>query len=118
MCLGEWRRLIIILFAYWEVASIIFLGLHDKLQIAKVIYAKLNLFCERVGVWACVLVCEHLHVLQNEVNMILFLLSFVCDHGDGCQSPRAGGGTIPLFHSRLPGETKTWNLGRRTQISS
>lgn len=44
VCLVERLRLIIILFAYWEVASIIFLGLHDKLQIAKVIYATPNLF--------------------------------------------------------------------------
>lgn len=52
-------RLIIILFAYWEVASIIFLGLHDKLQIAKVIYAVLNLFCIRFceSVCVCVFVC-------------------------------------------------------------
>lgn len=59
----ERRRLIIILFACWEVASIIFLGLHDKLQIAKVIYAMLNLFriCFSASVYPCVrwLVCEY-----------------------------------------------------------
>lgn len=44
MCLAEWHKLIIILFAYWEVGSIIFLGLHDKSQIAKVIYAYIIIF--------------------------------------------------------------------------
>lgn len=55
VCLVERRRLIIILFAYWEVASIIFLGLHDKLQIAKVIYAMRNLFrvCFFASVYQC-----------------------------------------------------------------
>lgn len=57
MCLVEWRMLIIILFAYWEVASIIFLGLHDKLQITKVIYAITNLFCIFFPACVCVLVC-------------------------------------------------------------
>lgn len=57
MCLVEWHWLIIILFAYLEVASIIFLGLHDKLQIAKVIYAMLNLFCICFCASMCVLVC-------------------------------------------------------------
>lgn len=70
MCLVEWRRLIIILFAYWEVASIIFLGLHDKLQIAKVIYAILNSFsicfsasvCIGMYDGACMPVCVRVYL--------------------------------------------------------
>lgn len=119
MCLEEWRRLIIILFAYWEVASIIFLGLHDKLQIAKVIYAILNLFCicfcasvcVCVGLYECacmlICVCVHLHVQQNEVNIVLFFLllpPFWCVIMEmdvrACE-PRGlllHGGSIPLYH--------------------
>lgn len=71
VCLVEWRRLIIIPFACREVASIIFLGLHDKLQIAKVMYAILHLFCicifatlgvcvrARACECVCVFVCEN-----------------------------------------------------------
>lgn len=68
--MAEWRRLIIILFAYWEVASIIFLGLHDKLQIAMVIYAILNLFCicffasVNVALHECVYACLHVRVTR------------------------------------------------------
>lgn len=99
VCLVEWRRLIIILFACWEVASIIFLGLHDKLQITKVIYATLNLFCICIFAAVCVYwsvqacaqmlvhVCEHLLYMCCKMNSTVLHIFFfsplpfcVCDH--------------------------------------
>lgn len=63
--------LIIILFAYREVASIIFPGLHDKLQIVKVIYAILNLF----SICCCVSVCTSFCVCPC---LQVYAYSWVC----------------------------------------
>lgn len=76
--LGRVVSLIIILFAYWEVASIIFSGLHDKLRNAnsKVIYAILHLFCICFSESECTLFCIQWDVQQNDniatVSVVLF----------------------------------------------
>lgn len=73
--MAEQRGLIIILFAYWEVASIIFLGLRDKLRIAKVIYAMRNLFhiCFFMSVYQCTCVSA-----PAEADAALFFSSCCC----------------------------------------
>lgn len=87
--MAEWRRLIIILFAYWEVASIIFLGLHDKLQIANVINAILNLFCicffstVNVALYKCVCMLACASYTCCKMNWVLFVFC-MCDYRDGC----------------------------------